>query len=85
MIHSPTALHLRPPHLLRPLCLVGMALLCNAASPALAQAIVSPGLNVDPEFVAAGFAACLTKPVKPASLRAFLAAQQRRVGPDRIV
>ena len=27
----------------------------------------------------------LTKPVKPASLRAFLAAQQRRVGPDRIV
>ena len=37
MIHSPTALHLRPPHLLRPLCLVGMALLCNAASPALAQ------------------------------------------------
>ncbi|WP_241777098.1 DUF4139 domain-containing protein [Acidovorax sp. Root275] len=37
MIHSPLALHLRSPHPLRPLCLVGMALLCNAASPALAQ------------------------------------------------
>lgn len=37
MIHSPIALRLRSPQPLRPLCLVGMALLCNAASSAMAQ------------------------------------------------
>lgn len=37
MIHPPIALRLRSPHPLRLLCLVSMALLCSAASPALAQ------------------------------------------------
>ena len=37
MIHPSLASRLRSPLPLRPLCLVGLALLCNAASPALAQ------------------------------------------------
>ncbi|WP_426305432.1 DUF4139 domain-containing protein [Acidovorax facilis] len=37
MTHAPIALRLRSPHPLRPLCLVGIALLCHTATSALAQ------------------------------------------------